>query len=238
MGATEPLSPRWNLFVRELQDILKTPPRDISLSQLRYQAEIHQVKVQRLLRSLEKPKSFPTLNREELQRVIARYQITPDEQIRLRAAILATAVEALLMDRLDNNLDALHAAEQLLPLLVTALHDHAGEPDGIGTFRRGAGTMTLDDKDETATDRALEPALDAIDRATLALHLSHNVAAAAERIERARQAHDSFKLALDELENLVADDATYRENEAWQIWRDEAATGHRAASLRLADLAG
>jgi hypothetical protein len=227
--------PHWNLFARELDDILLVPQRNVRLSQIRYQAGIHQEKVRRLCRSLERPKSFPTLNPTEMDKVIKTYQLTPDEVLRLRAAILATAIEKLLMDRLDHIEDALHAAEQIFPILVEALRSGGDEPPAVGGFTWRRLTMTQDNED-TETDLALELALEALDRATLALNLSHHVGASTERVERARQARDAFQSSLDELDELAEQDASYRQNEAWQEWRAEADAGYRTASQRLADL--
>lgn len=235
MSTATPAGPRWNLFVRELEDILAAPGRNVRLSQIRYQAGIHQEKVRRLMRSLEKPKNFPILNPDELDTVIKTYHLTPDEVLRLHAAILATAIEKLLVDRLDHINDALRATEQIFPVLVKAMRSSGNEPPDIGWFTWRGHTVTQENE-ESEIDQALEPALEALDRATLALNLSHHVAVSTERIERARQACDTFQSSLHELDELAAHDATYLQNEAWQEWRAEAEGGFHAANERLAEL--
>src|SRR5205085_11306335 len=96
------ISPRrWNLFARELEDILVA--RNLGLGLLDNRASIHREKVRRLLRSLVQPKSFPVLNADELKQVISAFGLTGEEELRLRAAMLATAIERMLMDRIDQD---------------------------------------------------------------------------------------------------------------------------------------
>ena len=109
---------RWNIFARELQDILAT--RSLKLTHLDDRAGIYPRKVARLRDSLKTPKSFPVLNPEEIEHVAKAFALTSDEVLRLRAAMLTTAIEEKLMDRIDQY-DALHMAEQLLLVLIDAL---------------------------------------------------------------------------------------------------------------------
>ena len=60
------------------------------------------------------------LNPEEIEHVAKAFALTSDEVLRLRAAMLTTAIEEKLMDRIDQY-DALHMAEQLLLVLIDAL---------------------------------------------------------------------------------------------------------------------
>jgi hypothetical protein len=53
--------------------------------------------------------------------------------------------------------------------------------------------------EETLIDQVLEEALETIDCATLALHLSHRLESPLARIEQAHLARDDFRLALEEL---------------------------------------
>lgn len=220
------VSPRWNLFARELEDILAVHGR--CLGQLDDRTGIHREKVRRLRRSLEQPRSFPTLNPEEMDRVVDTFALSDDEVLHLRAAILATSVEALLMDRINQD-DALRAAEQIFPVILAALREQQDGTNGMSAIR-GRGVIIFE---ETDTDVALAAALEAIDCATLALHLSRHVAAQRERIERARQAQEGFTVALAEL--AEAPDAVCG-TAAWHAWRDEAQGGLAAARERLAEL--
>jgi hypothetical protein len=76
-------------------------------------------------------------------------------------------------------LAALQMAEHLLPSMVAALTGLQ-----VGTFRTGGQAMAQD----TIIDQALEEALEAIDRGTLALHLSRQVEAPLERRGQLRAA--------------------------------------------------
>jgi hypothetical protein len=233
MSTTDPPARRWNLFARELEDMLAS--RGLRLSQLDDRAGIHREKVRRLRRSLRVPKSFPTLNAEEMEQARLRLGLREDEMLRLRAAILATAVEDFLMDRLPRHEDALLAAEQLLPTLRAALEAHEGEPAGIGSFTRApGGTIVSEDEQEEALEAALGGALEAIDRATLALHLSAHVATPAERLAQVRRARDGFHEALAALARA---ELSVKAMPAWGAWQAEAAGGLTAAEARLRDLA-
>jgi hypothetical protein len=162
--------------------------------------------------------------------VIERCFLTDDEVFRLRAAIIASSVEVMLMDRINQD-DALKAAEQILPMIEAALRSYADETTGIGVFKRGEAAM-IDDT-ETAIDLALETVLATIDRATIALHLSRNVSSARERLERANQARDGFAVALVELNEA---NAAIKSTEAWREWYEETQSSYQAASDRVVEL--
>src|SRR5271165_4605204 len=90
--------PRWNIFARELENVLRM--RDLRLGHLDDRGIVLQrEKVRRLQRSLLTPSHFPILSPEELDRLISYLELTRLEQHRLHAAIVATAVERTLMDR-------------------------------------------------------------------------------------------------------------------------------------------
>ena len=59
---------RWNLFARELEDILAT--RHLGIGHLDDRAGIHREKIRRLIQSLGRPKSFPMLNAEEMEQIV------------------------------------------------------------------------------------------------------------------------------------------------------------------------
>jgi hypothetical protein len=164
--------------------------------------------------------------------VIETCHLTDDEVLWLRAAIIATSVEAMLMDRINQD-DALKAAEQILPIIEAALREYANETTGMGAFKRG-GVIMIDDCD-TDIDLTLEAALDAIDRGTIALHLCRNVSSAVERLERVRQARDSFAAALAELEEA---NAGIKATEAWREWFREAHSSYQTSANRIIDLGG
>ena len=88
---------RWNIFAAELEDMLAS--RGVNLSLLDNRASIHREKVRRLRQSLLKPKSFPILSTDEMDKVIRVFGLNDTEVLRLRAAMLATSIEKMLIDR-------------------------------------------------------------------------------------------------------------------------------------------
>jgi hypothetical protein len=233
--ATDGTAPRWNLFARELEDILAE--RGLRLGHLDNRKDaygeplVHREKVRRLQRSLRTPKAFTILNPDELQRVITTFQLTQHEQIRLYAAVLATSVEVTLMDRIHLE-SALRASEQILPILQQALEAPAAA-EALLAVRGGAAAMNPDSTDDTTElDMQCEKALDAFDRATLALHMSRTSKGYQEQIERAQQALDGFRLALRLLEKA---DARLRADEGWQLWHAEAELGEATSIAVLTE---
>ena len=112
----------YNIFVRELEAILRA--HGLKLGHLTTRAEIHPEIVNRLKRSLKCSQASPRfhlINPSDLEKVITTFQLTSNEQLRLRAAILATAVEKMLIDRIGP-VNAFAAAEEVFPILLAALH--------------------------------------------------------------------------------------------------------------------
>ncbi len=129
----DPADRRWNLFARELEDILAA--RGYVLGRICSCTSINPAKVLRLRESLsqKRPKCFPLLPSMEVDEIIVAFDLTPAEQLRLHASILATAMERVLMNRLDPE-NALLAAEQLLPTILCVLRQHLDDPDGLGVY--------------------------------------------------------------------------------------------------------
>jgi hypothetical protein len=233
MAGSTDRDPRWNLFARELEDALAA--RGLRLGHLDNRRDewgaplVHREKVRRLQRSLRVPKSFTLLNPDELRRVAEAFELTQEEQMRLYAALLATSVEVTLMDRIDPQ-SALRAAEQILPVLRQAMEEPA-RTEALRAVRGGGSKMVTHDPDSTDLDVRFEKALDALDRATLALHLSRSSERYQDQIDHAQQAHDKFCTAL---RLLGTADPHEREDEAWQLWHAEAQEGRTAAAEILA----
>lgn len=124
---------RWCLFARVLEDVLRE--QGYRLRQITARTAIHPAKVARLQASLEqqRPKQFPLLPKEEIDEVARAFHLEHDQYLRLYAAALATATERVLMNSLDPE-NALQAAEQLMPVLLDTLRQHAGERDGLGAY--------------------------------------------------------------------------------------------------------
>ena len=217
---------RWNIFARELEGILAN--RGLGLGHLDDRASVYKEKARRLRQSLVRPKSFPVLNTDEMDEVIKTFKLSDDEIMSLRAALLTTAIERMLMDRIDRD-DALLAAEQIFPTILKAMKKYSKTSNGLGAVK-GEDPEILEG---TPIDLELEAALDIIDRATLALHLSYNVTLHTERIGRAQQALAIFEAALAELDELEGD---VKATDAWHKWYDEAQKGLNATNKRLEEL--
>lgn len=226
MGNPDTLGKRWNLFARELEDILAK--RNLGLGHLDDRAGVHREKVRRLIQSLRTPKSFPVLNAEEINRIAEEFVLNETEVLQLRAAVLATSIEKTLMDRINQD-DALLAAEQLFPTIFKALQEQVEGISGLGTIRRGDTDLVDDDE----LDMLLGSVLDAIDDAHIALHLSRNVSSHGERVEQARRALTNFEKALTELDEVAEE---VRALSVWRYWYDEAQKGLAIAHKRLEEL--
>lgn len=221
----------WNLFARVLQEILAI--HGIGLGHLddHPAVHVHKEKVRRLQKSIrENILTFPLLTPDELERVITAYRLNDDEQLRLRAAVLATAIEIILMERIDHY-DALAAAEEILPILERVLRANARRTVGIGAVKGGEITMT----DEPELDAPLEAALTTLDRATLALTLSSDVEDQWERTEHLRQAERGFEKALAQLDGVAA---VIKQSDPWKLWQEEAHQGLMSVVQQLALLDG
>lgn len=176
---------QWNLFARELEDILAV--HGFRLGHLNDRAEIHPEKVRRLQHSLRMPR-FHMLAPEELERVYDVFGFNHEERIRLKAAILATAIEVLLMNRINQD-DALAAAEQMLPALRRAVEAHDGDSGGLGAIK------AIEVRQARPTD-TLEDGLETLDLALLAWVLADLSTDAAERAADLRSAAANARAAV------------------------------------------
>jgi hypothetical protein len=204
---------RWNIFACELEDILAD--HGLRLSQLDDRTFIHREKVRRLRKSLERPKSFPVLNPDEMDEVISAIALDGYEVLRLRAAIVAASIQEMLVERIDAD-NALIAVEQMFPTIMMAMEQHQDEGRGIAAMRGGKDT-TVSEK-ETAIEQALEGPLTIFDRATKAFHLSRNSETEVERFDRQQQAKNGFETVLMLL-NALEDQVKLTDE--WNFWHQE-----------------
>ncbi len=213
----------WNIFARELESILAT--RGLRLSHLDDRGVVlHREKVRRLQQSLKSPRHLTTLNPDEIERLTVTMQLTELEQKRLRAALLATAVEMILMDRIDPQ-TALMASDDVFHILFSAMK---AQPDmavatGVKTDMPIGGPEIFDDE-------LFTQALDLIDRAVLAIHVSAIAASPQARITHAYEAFETFTRALGLLQECQVHSS---ESDDWRYWYDEASAGQRLAKLLL-----
>lgn len=210
---------RWNIFARELEDVLKV--RNLQLGHLDdRKVVLHREKVRRLQHSLASPKHLTTLNPVEMERLTTIMRLTELEQIRLRAALLATAVEMTLIDRVEADI-ALMAANEVFNTLFAAMK---AQPNMVMTTRVRAGAMI--EENDTFGDALFIEALDMIDRATLALHVSRSAASLQAQIIHAREAFDAFTHSLNLLWRAQS---PLPNSEDWHSWYDEAIDGKKMA---------
>jgi hypothetical protein len=227
----------YNIFARELENILQA--HGLKLGHLTTRAEIHPEIVNRLRRSLKcspqtKPK-FHLLHPDELGRVIDTFQFTGDEQLRLRAAILTTAIEKMLMKRIGQD-NALAAAEDIFPILLAALHARLGQQGGIAATRSGKEPAIDDLSNDEEAVPDFEPILEQFDRAMLALYLARQSDVLTERVEQAREAYNGFAAVLVALQDLGKRDEAIMKMEAWHLWYEEAQYGQATAEEYLPQL--
>jgi hypothetical protein len=210
---------RWNIFARELEYVLST--RGLRITQLDDRGVVrHREKVRRLQNSLTSPKHLTTLNPAEMELLVGAMQLTDDEHKRLLAALLATAVEMTLMDRVAADV-ALTAADNVFAILFNAMK---AQPSLFDTTQIKAGNMR--DNEETFGDAVFTEALDLIDRATLSLHASRNATTSQSRTTYAHEALTGFTRTL---ELLNQSRSPQHGSEGWQCWYDEAVEGQQMA---------
>jgi hypothetical protein len=205
---------RWNMFARILEDILHEHGKTLGNLTL---AGIHREKIRRLKKSLIIPLNFPMLNAQETEAVIDFYQFKPENIIRLRAAIVATAVERTLFDRIPAD-DALKVTEEVYPTILAAVRV-------MNTvIRSGEDDQDMEEPllEEDYIDTDLASALDAIDRATLAFHMCRSSETRQEKKRYAQESIFAFQIASQELEEWRDRLASH---DIWQLWFDEVSEG-------------
>ncbi len=240
----------WNPFARELVAILMA--HHIFLKELHQHISVLPDKVRRIALSLTSPSTFPLLIYPEIDQLVQVCGLTGAEFQRLQAALITTAIEKLLINRLRPEI-ALQIANTVFPLIVQAL---AGQLDGLhlaGFTERGDPLPAGDAKDDPAfvstwrtiergdlllakddeDDLAFISAWRAIDNGTLAFNLSYQVDRQVERLERVRQARLAFQQALTMLDKV---DAQTRGTQLWQNWYSEAERDLLYCQKRLQDL--
>lgn len=225
MEQVSPAEPeRSNRFARELEDILQA--RGKRLTDL-YHAGIYREQVRRLRRSLREVGRFPLLSLAEIDRIILHYQLTPDEILRLRAALVATAVERMLFSRQIPITAALQATDEVFVIVSRAMRDSQladvrGDPDldqrSLGPSAHTAVALEMvaaeqglvpdeesDELNDTDISEFMDDTLDRLDRATLALHLGVLSRSRRDRIHYLQAAEHDYQVALDVLAAAATD---------------------------------
>jgi len=213
----------WNIFVRELQSILRD--RGLDLGDLTTRAGIHAKKVQRLLQSLHSlEKGLPILDAEEIQQVNTVLLLNEQERIRLRAALLTSATQRTLSQYIEHN-DIQLIAEQIFPTILRSLVSQAEKENADDT--RGGDFAGSED---TELDSALATALEAIDGGIEELLLSANINSHTKKVKNALHARASFTTAIDDLRHLSLN---IQWQPGWQYWYSKAQKGLAQANRLL-----
>lgn len=218
--------PHWNLFARELEAVLVAHHQ--SLQELDPQLGIPLDKARRLQHSLQTPGSLPVLTPDEFEDLEMELSLELEEWTHLQAAVLATAVERLLVYRVGQE-QAVRAAELLLPVLDSALQERWTLEERLGA-RRGPNWGALEDDGD---DLVWEGIWETLDAGTLALQLACSVSAYRERVRALVEARGDFQHALERLQSLGAG---FQVLPIWEEARQEARRGLDAALERLDDL--
>jgi hypothetical protein len=216
----------WNLFARELETVLAAHHQ--SLQELDPQLGIPPEKARRLQHSLLTPGSLPVLTPEEFEDLEMGLSLGIGEWTHLQAALLATAVERMLVYRVGEE-QALRAATLLLPLLDSALHERWALEERLGASR-GPTWEALEDAGE---DLVWESIWEMLDAGTLALHLACSVSSYRERVKALKEARGDFQEVQERLHGLGAG---FKALPIWEEARQEARRGLASALERLDDL--
>jgi hypothetical protein len=221
--STKPI--QWNIFARELDRVLAV--HGLRLGQLDDEGIVHHPeKVARLQRSLNSPAHFPALNPEEMDRLQKIVGLSEEEMQRLRAALVATAVERTLMDRLDPQ-TALMAANDVFELCLAAMRAHSTPI--LAAVRGGHMDGASDD------EQAEEEVADLLDAAVIALDGAHYAPTPHARQAYAREALRLYTQALSRLEAAYVgnDDADEEERQTRHSRVEEAREGAALARTQL-----
>ena len=215
-----------NIFAHELQNVLRHYNLDLSL--LDDRVGLHPEKVRRLVQSLHSLRSFPILNVTEMDQLHNTLSLSADDTNRLHAAILAASIEKTLADRINQN-DAVHAANQIFPIILEALENEATGTQGLGNTRGGPDT---DSADDSSLDESFGQAFAAIDAGEQALSLGSRMSST-KKASQLQLAVTSFTEALQILNELPD---YVRRGAEWRHWQQDAQQGLALAREQLSNI--
>ncbi len=217
---------QWNIFARELERVLAA--HHLQMDDLVTQAGVSPEKTRRLARSLRIPEALPVLHREAVRLLERRLQLNAEEILRLRAALLATCIQRMFVDRINQH-DAFLLAEQAFPTILHALQERAQGPVVHEGTRWGAGDPIEDDEIEALFASTLRT----LDDAELELQMSYGVDDHETRVAQALSAQTHFAQVSVGLEKADEDVRSLH------LWKDSYETSQRGlenANKRLEEL--
>ncbi len=178
----------WNIFVRELQSVLQK--NGLELKQLGDHVSISQYALQRLIQSANTPPELPILSEEEMKQLSPL--IDPEDAVRLKAALLAIAVQRELMLYMWRD-DTQRMAEQIFPIIFSSLKQHDDELDPDDTRHSDFEAMQ-DSPTIRLAARQIDSGLERLRESKLVMDHS-------SRVSKAYQAHKNFTNALNCLDS-------------------------------------
>jgi hypothetical protein len=224
MSTLEPELPEplGNIFARELEDILKA--RGLRLGKLddlqdEYGGRLlHPEKVRRLQQSLLRP-VYPSLSPHDINRVIKCIGLSVNEQLRLWAAVLATAVQRELSKTLDKHI-AFAAAGDVFDMCLSSLREQSGRFEAIRAI-----SLIAEEPVETALS-AVATAVSIIKDTTDTLNNAQAATTRPTRILNAQVAVAAYSQALSLLDLAERQPDTQAR---CQFWRETAMKGRALA---------
>jgi hypothetical protein len=217
--------PNWNCFARELQAVLGI--RGKTLNHLE-QAGVYREEIRRLRRSLLVHNSFPLLTPRQMEMVIFHYGLIADEVLRLRAAIVVTAIQRTLFRRISAD-EALEASNEIFPIVLRAM-----QLNKFSAVRHDEDVLQQEHSDLIhSLDRPLELAFDALDRGALAFHTSQQSRLQSERLRFALMAKEEYATAIGVLDQVGA---TTKDDPTWGFWWQRALDSIASVDERLDEL--
>jgi hypothetical protein len=135
-----------------------------------------------------------------LEAVITEFQLNELEVLRLHTALLVTAIQIMLMNRISKY-DAFLAAQQIFSPLQKALYKsrQQGSTVGLGAIRGDEGHPG----EENESEKGFEKALEAFDIAMIALHLGNNGPTQTIYRQQARTCFENALLEFNRAEEAV-----------------------------------
>lgn len=184
----------WNIFARELRNVLNRHKRD--LEDLDVYVGIHPETARLIILSLDTPPSLPVLNIEEMELLMGRLHLEQHDILRLKAAMLTTAIQRELALHIRRD-DARLAADQIFPTIFKSLEEQANERK-LGNERGG----DMEGRANSELDFLLIPALNALHSGWEKLSQSEDVREQNLRVKKAHEACRDFTEAITYLESL------------------------------------
>lgn len=205
-----------NFFARELKNALEA--RGFTLWTICSRTDVNRELVHRLQQGLLPPGNFSMLNPDNLDKVIAAFQLHGDplSVIRLRAAIVANSVMSVLVQRVHLEY-AYAAAEEIFKRVVQGMQ----KGEKAFSHIRKEKFLVL------APDTSLESILLIVDRATNAHQMSVGMPTDVE-LEYLWQARAGYEIA----QRMLAETSeSVKATDAWRYW-------YEAVQKDLAEVVG